>query len=211
MALGPRAYRLGKRQADVEDTRERIVDAATALFGESGFHRVTLEDVAKRAGVARATVYYQFESKFGLLDAVIAAIVQRIGAERAQRAREHPDAAIGVRLYVKEIVAFLSKEDALLRNIYGLSAVDPEAGRVVEQWDLLRKDVLAWLVKRLADQGKLRKGISQKHAVDVLWMLTGFRSFDQLYSRSKLSVRATATLLSELAANAVIEPAAAAG
>ena len=211
MTLGPRAYRLGKRQADVEDTRERIVDAATALFGESGFHRVTLEDVAKRAGVARATVYYQFESKFGLLDAVIAAIVERVGLERVQRAREHPDAALGVRLYLKEVVAFWSKHDALHRNIFGLAAVDPEAARLVEQYDGRRKDVIAWLVKRLDDQGKLRKSMTQKHAVDVLWMLSGFRSFDQLYSRSKLSVPAAATLLSELAANAVIEPAAAAG
>lgn len=209
--MGPRAYRLGKRQADVEDTRERVVDAATALFGESGFHRVTLEDVAKRAGVARATVYYQFESKFGLLDAVIAAIVERVGLRRAQRAREHPDAALGVRLYLKEVVAFWSKQDALLRNIYGLAAVDPEAARLVEQYEGRRKDVIAWLVKRLDDQGKLRKGISQKHAVDVLWMLSGFRSFDQLYSSSKLSVRAAAALLSELATNAVVEPAAATG
>ena len=205
--MSPRPYRLGKREAVVEETRERIIDAACELFGQSGFYQVSLDDVAKRAGVARATVYYQFESKFGLLDAVVASIVQRIGAGRVQRAREHPDAALGVRLYLKEVCAFWSKEDALVRNINGLAAVDPEAARVVDQYDLRRKELLGWLVKRLADQGRLRKAITQRHAVDVLWMLTGFRSFDQLYSRSGLSVRATATLLSDLAANAVIEPA----
>ena len=202
--MSPRPYRLGKRQADVEDTRDRIIAAARELFGKTGFYSVSLDDVAKTAGVARATVYYQFESKSGLLDAVVASIIQRVGPERAQRAREHADAAMGVRLYVQEVVAFLATEDVLLRNLYGLAAVDPEASRVLEQYEGLRKDVLAWLVKRLADQGKLRRGVSQKHAVDMLWMLTSFRSFDQLYSRSEISVRAAGMLLSDLAACAVL-------
>lgn len=202
--MSPRPYRLGKRQADVEDTRDRIIAAARELFGQSGFYSVSLDDVAKTAGVARATVYYQFESKSGLLDAVVAAIIQRVGVERATRAREHPDAAMGIRMFVHEVASFNSSEDVLLRNLYGLAAIDPEASRVLEQYEELRKDVLSWLVKRLADQGKLRSGVSQKHAVDMLWMLTSFRSFDQLYSRSGISVRAASMLLSDLAASAVL-------
>jgi AcrR family transcriptional regulator len=204
--MSPRPYRLGKRQADVQDTRERIVAAARELFGQGGFHSVSLDDVAKAAGVARATVYYQFESKSGLLDAVIASIIERVGTERAQHAREHPDAALGVRLYVTEIVTFFSSEEVLLRNLHGLAAIDPETSGVFGQYEARRKDVLAWLVKRLDDQGKLRPGVSQKHAVDLLWMITGFGSYDQLCSRSGLSVRATALLLSDLAARAVLGP-----
>jgi AcrR family transcriptional regulator len=204
-----RPYRLGKRQADVDDTRERIVDAARELFGESAFNEVTLADVAKRAGVSRATVYYQFESKFGLLDAVFAAALQRAGYERIRQAREHRDAALGVRLYVKEVCSFWSREHAPFRNIFGLAAVDQDARRAVDRYDGRRKELITWLVKRLEDQGKLRKSISQKNAVDVLWMLTGFRAFDQLHSGSGLSVRATAKLLSDLAAAALIEPPAA--
>ena len=202
--MSPRPYRLGKRQADVEDTRDRIIAAARELFGQSGFYSVSLDDVAKTAGVARATVYYQFESKSGLLDAVVASIIQRVGIERAVRAREHPDAALGIRIFVQEVASFNSSEDVLLRNLYGLAAIDPETSRVLEQYEGLRKDALAWLVKRLADQGQLRRGVSQKHAVDMLWMLTSFRSFDQLYTRSGISVRAASMLLSDLAACAVL-------
>jgi AcrR family transcriptional regulator len=204
--MTPRPYRLGKRHATVQDTRARIIDAASELFAQDAFYRVTLEDVARSAGVARATVYYQFESKFGLLDAVIAAMVDRIGRARTQRAREHPNAALAVRLYVKEVAAFLAQEEPLLRNIYGLAAIETDAGRVVGRWDLLRKELLAWLVKRLNDQGRLRAGVSQKQAVDVLWMITSFRSFAQIHTQSGLSVRATGAMLSDLAAVAVIAP-----
>ncbi len=204
--MSARPYRLGKRQAEIDNTRERIVDAACALFGESGFYEVTLADVAKRASVSRATVYYQFESKFGLLDAVHAAAMQRAGYDRIRRAREHNDAALGARLYVREVCMFWSREHALFRNIIGLAAVDQDARRAVDRYDGRRRELITWLVKRLEDQGKLRKSVSQRHAVDVLWMLTGFRAFDQLHSGSGLSARATATLLSDLATAALIEP-----
>lgn len=75
--MSPRTYRLGKRHSDVEATRERIVTAASELLAQPTFYSVTLTDVAKHAGVARATVYYQFESKSGLLRAVIISIIGR--------------------------------------------------------------------------------------------------------------------------------------
>jgi len=69
--LSPRPYRLGRREASVEETREKVIAAAHEVFSEAGFYRANLDDVAKKAGVARATVYYQFKSKFGLLEATI--------------------------------------------------------------------------------------------------------------------------------------------
>ena len=125
--MSPRTYRLGKRQSDVEATRERIVAAASELLAQPTFHSVTLGDVAKHAGVARATVYYQFESKSGLLRAVITSIIERGALARAQRAREHHDAAIGVQSYVREVALFWSAEAALHRNLFGLAAVEPDS------------------------------------------------------------------------------------
>jgi hypothetical protein len=56
-----------------------------------------------------------------------------------------------------------------------------------------------WLAKRLDDQGHLREGMTQRRATDVLWLLTSFRSFDQLNSRAELPVDEAAGLLNELA------------
>ena len=70
----PRQYRLGKRQAEIQATRDAIVRAAKELFQESGYHRTSIEDVARRANVAPATIYYQFGTKPGLLDGVLASL-----------------------------------------------------------------------------------------------------------------------------------------
>ena len=209
--MSPRPYRLGKRAADVEDTRDRVIQAARDLFSEEGFLGATLDDVAKRAGVARATVYYQFESKYGLLDAMIVNATQMAKAAPLERARKHPNALKGLRAYFVEICKFWMGDLALFRNVYGLASVDPEAGKLFDGYDDRRRELLTWMVKRLADQGHLRPGVTQHRATDMLWLLSSFRSFDQLHTRAGLTARQAAAMLNELASAIISDEARRAG
>ena len=65
--MTPRPYRLGRRQEGVDETRGRILDAARGLLASDGYREFTVDTVAREADVSRATVYYQFGSKAGLL------------------------------------------------------------------------------------------------------------------------------------------------
>jgi AcrR family transcriptional regulator len=47
--------------------RNQILDAATQVFAEKGFHRATIKDIARTAGIADGTIYTYFASKTGLL------------------------------------------------------------------------------------------------------------------------------------------------
>src|SRR5436305_2226328 len=47
--------------------RNQILDAATNVFAEKGFHDATIRQVAKRAGIADGTIYLYFKSKDDLL------------------------------------------------------------------------------------------------------------------------------------------------
>lgn len=58
--------RLGETNR-VSETRQRILDAAVELFGERGFSGVSVRDIAERAGVKKALVFYHHESKAILL------------------------------------------------------------------------------------------------------------------------------------------------
>ena len=69
-AEGLRA-RLATPENDADDLDTRILDAALAEFETYGLRRVSVEDVAKRAGVARTTIYRRFTNKEQLLQAVI--------------------------------------------------------------------------------------------------------------------------------------------
>jgi AcrR family transcriptional regulator len=56
--------------------RERILAAAFELFAARGFDEVTVEDVARAAGVARATVFNHFSSKQGLVEAITVEVLR---------------------------------------------------------------------------------------------------------------------------------------
>ncbi|MDO3700621.1 TetR family transcriptional regulator [Micromonospora sp. C28SCA-DRY-2] len=53
------------------DTRQRLFEAAVELIAEQGFSATTVDDIAARAGVAKGTVYYNFESKTVLFEELL--------------------------------------------------------------------------------------------------------------------------------------------
>ena len=65
-----RPYQPVQRQRAVDEGRERIVLAARALLEADDDEPFSIDAVARRAGVARMTVYNQFGSKTGLLEAL---------------------------------------------------------------------------------------------------------------------------------------------
>ncbi|MFF4767342.1 TetR/AcrR family transcriptional regulator [Streptomyces sp. NPDC001255] len=82
-SYGPTSPEVGSRGAT---TRRRIGDAALRLFDEHGFHRTSVEAIARAAGVSRATLYQYFLGKeeifHELMDECAAALVRvarRIG------------------------------------------------------------------------------------------------------------------------------------
>src|SRR5688572_8787293 len=53
-----------------DDKRERILDAALALFAQRGFHGTAVPEVADEAGVGAGTIYRYFESKESIVNAL---------------------------------------------------------------------------------------------------------------------------------------------
>ena len=47
--------------------RNQILDAATKIFAEKGFHATTIKDIAREAGIADGTIYIYFENKMALM------------------------------------------------------------------------------------------------------------------------------------------------
>ena len=89
--------------ATAEDaTRTRILDAAYELFCTRGIRHSSMEGVARRAKLARITVYRKFETKDALVDEVVLREFQRYFARFAEEVRDCETAADRV------VVAFVS-------------------------------------------------------------------------------------------------------
>lgn len=60
-----------ERTGDLDDTRERLLDAAYELFCRLGIQRTSMEEVARGAGLSRITVYRKFDTKDALVEQLI--------------------------------------------------------------------------------------------------------------------------------------------
>jgi AcrR family transcriptional regulator len=73
----PRSYRLGERAAQVEATRDRIIDAAIELYTEVGVSAATMREIGVRADVAPGTLRNHFPTR----DDLDRAMVERMASE----------------------------------------------------------------------------------------------------------------------------------
>lgn len=76
-----------------EETRERILTAALALFHERGFEAATMRDIAEKSGLATGAAYYYFSSK----DAIVLAFYERAAKEMTPLLDEVLDGATDLR------------------------------------------------------------------------------------------------------------------
>jgi AcrR family transcriptional regulator len=116
MALSPALERAGYQAAARELLRETLLDSARELLGERGWARVTMADVAARAGVSRQTLYNTFGSRDELAQALVLREQERLLAGVAETVRAHR--AAPVRALAKALEGFLARaaEDPALRR-----------------------------------------------------------------------------------------------
>lgn len=199
----PVPARIDGRNARGQNTRERIIHSARELIATTGFHRSSLEDVARRAGVTRATVYQHFGSKRGLLEAVLSSSAppQPASQERESVALAHPAPAL--RSLIAAQVRLWASDATMLQRIHTLAAVDPETTTAALGRDRARRVELAIIVVGLAERHQLRPGCSRREAFEALWMLTGFSCFEHLHLRSRLDLGEVENTLLALAGGIV--------
>ena len=182
--MSPRPYNLGKRQGPIEAARQQVLDAARGLLGGTDrYTAFTVDAVARQADVARATVYYQFGSKAGLLEALCDYLAELGGMSGLAEAFTEPDPRQALRRFVACFGQFWAADRPAMRRLRALALLDPDVGAVVAARDQRRHQGLAVLVGRLAGTSLTRTsmtGTEADRAVRVLVTLTSFETFDTL-------------------------------
>jgi AcrR family transcriptional regulator len=177
------------------------VEAARELLASpDGLDEFTVEAVARKAKVARMTVYYQFGSRAGLLEALFDDLAARGGMWDLPRTFQQPDALAALGEFIAVFVRFWASQRLIIRRLQVLTALDPELQKVSrDEW---RRQGIQVILGRTAEQVGRPGPDSMAGAVDVLQMLTSFQTFDQLAGQTRSPEEVTA-LLRELGRAAV--------
>jgi AcrR family transcriptional regulator len=179
--MPPRKYEQRLRAETADQTRRRILDALEHRLREAPTEPVSVDDVARRAGVARSTVYLVFGSRAGLFDALATDLWSRAGMPALTEAVADPDARQHLRRGLRAGVEIYAALRDVAVALFSMSALDPDSvGGAIARLEERRWGGMQYLAGRLAEQGVLRADVTVDEAADVLWVLASFASFDAL-------------------------------
>jgi AcrR family transcriptional regulator len=179
----PRPYRMVKRKAATERNRERILASARALLLSEDFSEFSMEAVARKAGVIRPTLYYQFKSKAGLLEQLYDYIARRGNIQDlAAVFRYGNDPLQHLQEFIRFFVNFWQSDRELIRRLHGLGAIDAEIGQGLRARNERRRNGLRVILERYENSYRQLTPIQKPIAIDTLHMLTSFETFDALAS-----------------------------
>lgn len=100
-----------------EKTRQKLLWAAEAEFGERGFHAVAINDLTRRAGVASGTFYVYFDSKEEIFRALVTYLSNRVRSWLAERVAGVPDRLTAERKGIEAYIEFVREHKGLSRII----------------------------------------------------------------------------------------------
>jgi AcrR family transcriptional regulator len=197
-AASRRGYRSAKRDSAAEKTRARIILAANRqLRSAKGLQSLSLESVAAQAGVTRLTVYNQFGSRRGLLEAVFDDVAFRGGLYRLPEAMAEKDPRVALRRLVAIFCEFWYFNRRMLGQIIGAGVADPRLERAIRERNERRRKLITVILKRLEGAGRAPPEVFDE-VVDVLFVLTSHAVFSGLADKGR-NVETVCRLVQDLA------------
>jgi AcrR family transcriptional regulator len=176
--MSTRSYVSSVRTAAAAAKRDRVIEAAAGLLRtDASIASFSLDAVAKAAGVTRLTVYNQFGSRRGLLEAVFDDIARQGGLTEIAGAMAMADARAALDRLVEIFCAFWNRDPAVGR-LHEAMATDPEFAQALRERNERRRKALKVLVSRIA--AKTASARARQDAVDLIFALTSFAMFAML-------------------------------
>jgi AcrR family transcriptional regulator len=194
-----------KRADQAEGTRNRIVRAARALLVSTPLPEVTLEAVAKEAQAARSTVYLAVGNRAGLFEAVAEQLLVDVGFDRLVAAVADPDPVQALRRSFAEAARLYAEDRKVARALWSWGELEPDAAGAIRVLEHGRWEGMVHLAGRLRDAGRLHPDRDVTEAAEMLWVLSSFDAFDQLYTGRRLEPATIARRLVDMAERTLLD------
>jgi len=164
-----------------ERAHRAILQAANELLESEGFAAVTVEAIAKRAGVSKATVYRWWPNRAAVvMDGFLSIVSYEIPFPHTGRARED------IRIHMRRLAeAFSGKIGSTVAALIAEGQSDPELAEALRlRWLSVRRAEAREILELGIERGELREDLDPEVAVDVLYgpiyyrMLVGHAPLD---------------------------------
>jgi AcrR family transcriptional regulator len=155
-----------KPRADAERNRNRLIEVAKAAFADIG-PEVSLEEIARIAGVGIGTLYRHFPTRGAMLEAVYRHEVTQI-AEAAARLLETKTPVEALRAWMGLLIDYIVTKRIIVAALNSLAGGTAD---LFASSGVLIKSAVSLLVERAVAAGEIRRDIDP---IDLLYALVGF-------------------------------------
>jgi TetR/AcrR family transcriptional regulator, regulator of autoinduction and epiphytic fitness len=180
-----RTYDSSRRQAQANETRRHILDAARKLFTERGYAGATAEAIAAEAGVAAQTIYAIFKNKKRILISLMnvspttgvedhtpmaeRASVQAVSKERDRRRQ--------LQMFAQVVANNLDQVSAVFEVMTEAAKMEPDLDRIIQKLNKQRLENMTFAVQQFTMNGPFRDNMDETYARDTVWTLTSGEVF----------------------------------
>jgi AcrR family transcriptional regulator len=160
MALVETSAELQEATAPSDATRDRLLEAAAAVFAEKGYDRAGVQEIARRAGLTTGAIYGRFTGKADLLQAAIEShttdeLDDLFAQHRFEGHASDILRTVGSHLVTQDCPDDDHAEGALLLEAFVAARRDPEVRAQLERLIEYRASVLAELVEEAKLDGSI--------------------------------------------------------
>ena len=169
---------------------------------------MSLADAAARSGVSRQAVYLHFGDRVGLLVALVDHIDLTLGSLGLRQAVfAAPDGVASLRRWVETMSWYTAKIDAVCRVLEcGQYHDEALAAAWRNRLGRRRDDLVGWIISRIAAEGRLAPGWSEKTAADLVYVVTMPASWRELTVELGWTQKAYARHLRAMLERAFVTP-----
>jgi TetR/AcrR family acrAB operon transcriptional repressor len=167
-----------KTKEEAAATRDGILDAAEKLFVEQGVSRTTLQHIATAAGVTRGAIYWHFDDKGALFNAMMERAILPLEAEmQVLDQAESDDPLVDLR---NHMLAVLDRtvNDPGARRVFEIATLKVEFVGEMDAVRQRRKDNMAnWMtraerrIRLAADKGLIARHVDATRVALALWIM----------------------------------------
>lgn len=162
-------------------TRDRIITSALKLIEQDRKGPVSMVAIAKAAGLSRQALYLAFADKADLYATLVRRVDELRGAaDEYEKIRAVPDGQSALVALIESQARLLPALQSIANAMDILRHQDPDADKAWQDRLAVRMGLCELIARKLADEGRLCTDLSVRKAADIVWLLSSFRTWDDL-------------------------------
>ncbi len=189
-----------------KNTRSTILEATWRLMEQRRGVGVRMSDIAKAAGISRQAVYLHFGSRVELLSATTKYVDEVKGLDARLEKVAAADGAIEIlKTYVEVWGNYLPEIRGLAKALIATRDVDEAADLAWEDCMSCHRDGCEQIIGALKGENLLAPYLSQGEALEILWTMLSFQTWEQLREESGWSNAQYITLLQKMLVRILVD------